>query len=198
MEQVERSYHISGITNDEMRKLFCRFEALTPYPASVVPNIPQGEQLATIDKLAQSVIPKLVDKLNDANWKIERLTALCQQQQAHIDSFYQHIHDVSLPTLRQLEEQVKALAGKPKRTRKKKEQPAPELEIDISETADYDPDTDTWVPMTIDGQQITGALLDTVKHLGAAASQMYSEELLSFINNLDEPVKAAIAQRFPN
>lgn len=187
------------IKNDRMRQHFRWFEDNNPYPASVVPDIPQEAkaQLGTVDKLAQSVVPRLVDKLNGANWRIQRLESLCEWQTACIEDLYKIINETALPAMTQTDERIRTLeaqlAKKPGKSRKKKEP-----ELDITEIADYDPDTDTWGPMTIDGKKITGALIDVIQHLSGAADQMYSDELISFINNLDDNVKAAIAKRFPN
>lgn len=195
-----QDYHISGITNDDVHKHFRWYEEHFPYPKSVSPDIPQDAQtqLGTIDKLAQTVIPRLVDKLNDANWKIERLTALCEWQHSAILDLYKAINETYIPAINQLDEQVKVLVSKPKRTRKKKEIAPAKPEVDMSEIADYDPDTDTWVPMTIDGHKITGALLDVVQHLNGAVDQMYSDELIDFCSNLEPHIRTAIAERFPN
>lgn len=181
-----------------LAEAFALYEQDHPKPVSVTPQIPQGQQLGTIDKLAQSVVPKLVDKLNAANWEIEKLKAVCEYLHNENLQLYRLYNETLSPWLHQQDDRLKALeAAKPvkqTRTRKKK---VVEPEVDITEIADYNPDTDTWEAMTIDGKQITGSLIDTVTHLGPAATQMYSEELVDFINKLDEPVKAAIAKRFP-
>lgn len=198
-DQIEHGYHAQGITNDRTHQHFRWFEDNHPYPVSVVPDIPQDAkaQLGTVDKLAQSVIPRLVDKLNAANWHIQRLESLCEWHTASIEDLYKIINGTYIPAIAQLEERVKALeaqlAKKQSKSRKKKE-PEP----DISEIADYNPDTDTWEAMTVDGHRITGALIDVVEHLNGAANQMYSDDLIQFIANLEPHVKKAIAERFPN
>lgn len=174
------------------------FEQQNPKPVSVVPNIPADskQQMGTVDKLAQSIVPRLVDKLNEANWTIQRLEYLCSQQQSQITDLYQALNNTVMPKLQQLEDNV--MIPKPNRKsrgRKKKEPESPAL--DLTEIADYDPDTDTWGPMEIGGYKITGALLETLRGLGPAARQMYSEELVSFCENLSDDVKAAIANKFP-
>lgn len=181
--------------HEEMLKQFEQFEKQRPQPVSVVPNIPQDAQLGTIDKLAQSIVPRIVDKLNGANWRLDRLENLSDWQVSCIMDIYRMFNETYIPVINQLEERIKALeTKKPAKPRKKKE---PKAELDISEIADYNPDTDTWEAMTIDGHQITGALIDTVEHLSGAATQMYSEDLINFINNLEPHVKKAIAERFP-
>lgn len=183
----------------ELEDFFQLYAHNNPVPVSVVPNIPADakQQLGTVDKLAQSVIPRLVDKLNVANYQIQRLEALCDWQQAAINDLFKILNETWIPAIHQLEAKVDALSQKKQaRTRKKKEPAAPE--IDVAEIADYDPDTDTWEPMTIDGHKITGSLIDVVEHLNGAVSQMYSDELIQFIANLEPHVKAAIAERFPN
>lgn len=197
-EQIEHGYHAADIKNDRMHQHFRWFEDNHPYPASVVPNIPQEAkaQLGTVDKLAQSVVPRLVDKLNSANWHIQRLESLCEWQTACIEDLYKTINETLLPALSQADEKLKALEAKPARTRKKRAPKEPE--VDVTEIADYDPNTDTWGPMVIDGHQITGALIDVIEHLSGAADQMYSDELIQFVHALEPHVKKAIAERFPN
>lgn len=177
------------------------FELRNPRPASVVPDIPQDAkaQLGTVDKLAQSVVPRIVDKLNEANWKIRRL-------EAFVDALLVEFNEMDSDTtarlngltqiFTELDGRVEKLkdggAKKPARSRRKKEP-----ELDMTEIADYDPDTDTWGPMEIDGHKITGALIETVEHLNGAANAMYSGELVQFIGNLEPHVKKAIAEKFP-
>lgn len=198
---MEKEYHISGIDCDKTQQYFRQYEEQYPYPASVVPDIPLDAktQLGTVDKLAQSVIPRMVDKLNAGNWRLDRIESLSDWQTACIEDLYKIINGTYIPVISQLEERVKTLeaqlAKKPAKARKKKEPKEPEP--DISEIADYNPDTDTWEAMTIDGHQITGSLIDVITHLGPAADQMYSDELIQFINNLELHVKKAIAERFP-
>lgn len=178
-----------------MQTHFESFEAHNPHPASVVPNIPHDTkaQLGTVDKLAQSVVPRIVDKLNDANWRIDRLEDLNAWQTLAIKDLYKIINETVLPVLQELRDKLET--KKPVRSRKKKE---PVQEVDISEIADFDPDNETWVPMTIDGHQITGALIDVVTHLNGAASQMFSDELIQFVNDMEPQVRQAIAAKFPN
>lgn len=185
-------YHISEELAEGMMFHYLRsFEDDHEYPASVAPSIPQDAkaQLGTVDKLAQSVIPRLVDKLNEANWRIQRLEHICK---ICVD-----VISAVKPMEGRLEALETQLAKKQTRSRKKKETAPKEPEVDITEIADYDPDTDTWGPITIDGQKITGALIDVVEHMGPGASQMYSDELIQFIANLEPQVKKAIAERFP-
>lgn len=182
-------------------EVFALYEQDHPRPQSVTPAIPQGQQLGTIDKLAQAVIPKLVDKLNAANWEIEKLRAICDYQHLCINDLYKFINETALPHMQAVDDNVARLIEIAEKSKKKsvprKKKPA-EPEIDISEIADYDPDTGEWGPMVVDGHKITGSLIDVIQHLSGAADQMYSDELISFINNLDDNVKAAIAKRFPN
>lgn len=187
---------------EKMRELFESFERRTPRPASVVPNIPQDTkaQLGTVDKLAQSVVPRIVDKLNEANWKIQRLEALCDALLLEFDEMdsetFARLNGLT-DMFTALDGRVEALKdGKKSRSRKKKEPKEPDP--DITEIADYDPDTDTWGPMVIDGHKVTGALIEVVEHLNGAANAMYSEELVQFIGNLEPEVKKAIAGKFPN
>lgn len=175
--------------------VFVMYEQDHPRPQSVAPAIPQGEQLGTIDKLAQAIIPRLVDKLNAANWEIEKLKSVCEYLHDENLDLYRIVNDTILPALDKLDSLEKSLAKKPSTKRKPK---ADKPKVDISEIADYDPDTDTWKPMVVDGHCITGAFLGAVKGLGPAAGQMYSEEILSFIGSLGDDVKAAIAERFPS
>lgn len=190
---------MDNITNAEIRQMCQQFEEATPYPQSVAPAIPQGQQLGTIDKLAQAVIPKLVDKLNIAEWKIKRLMAICESQQ-------EMLHNASdiLSGLPQAFSDVYARVAaleqgkKTTKTRKTKESKPAEPSVDITEIADYDPDTDSWGPIEIDGHKLTGALIDVIEHLSGAADSMYSDELIGFIQQLEPQVKAAIAKKFPN
>lgn len=189
---MAEQYHFTGPFAEQteastLDTLLYNFEDAEPYPDSVVPNIPQDAkaQLGTIDKLAQVIIPKLVDRLNEANWKIKRLEYLIIKHNSAIEMMQRHMASVA------------PVKEKQKRTRKKKSDAETTI-VDVSEIADYDPDTDTWGPITIDGKQITGALIDVVEHLSGAAGQMYSDELVQFIRNLEPQVKKAIAERFPN
>lgn len=203
-EQSVREYHISNIESEKTLKHFQWYEEQHPFPQSVVPNIPQDakSQLGTVDKLAQSVIPRLVDKLNAGNWRLDRIENLADWQTACIMDIYNLFNETYIPILDRFEERVKTLEAqlvkKQSKSRKKKDAQPKEPELDISEIADYNPDTDTWEAMTIDGHRITGALIDVVEHLNGAADQMYSDELIQFIANLEPQVKKAIAKRFPN
>lgn len=183
-------------TYPSLEEVFALYEQAHPKPASVTPSIPQGQQLGTIDKLAQAVIPKLVDKLNEANWQITRLQDVCDYlHKANLD-LYRLYNETLSRWLEQQDGRLKALEEKKAPSRRKKKPTEPV--VDITEVADYDPDTDTWVAMTVDGHKITGALIETVTHLNGAAGQMYSDELVNFINGLDDAVRAEIAKRFPN
>lgn len=194
----EYTYHISDIQDERVQQMFRSFEDEHPFPVSVMPNIPQGQQLGTIDKLAQAVVPKLVDKLNVANWQIQRLEALCNWQSGALLDVYDIINNTYIPALTQLEERIKALEKGEKKPAKPRARKKSAVTVDMSEIADYDPDTDSWNAMVIDGHRITGALIDVIEHLNGAAGAMYSDELIDFIGKLEPQVKQAIAARFPN
>ena len=101
----------------KLAEIFAQYEQDNPKPASVTPAIPQGQQLGTIDKLAQAVIPKLVDKLNLANWEIARLQAMCEYQQVCINDLYKMYNERLLAWLNEADERFKALESVPKKQR---------------------------------------------------------------------------------
>lgn len=167
-------------------------------PPPVPLPIPERvEGVGTIDRLAQSVIPKLLNKLNDAEWRVRRLEYLVLQLILANDAQAANIREMS-KWMTEATAKLNAFTAQPAPSVKKRASRKKAEAVPMSEIADYDPDKDEWKPKMIDGKAITGALIDVVDHMGTSAGTVYSAELLAFIDNLTDKQRAAIAERFPN
>lgn len=152
-----------------------------PQPAPVSPNIPHdtAAQLSPIDKMAQLVIPKLVDKLNMAEWKIARLEAAVQS-----------LLDRE-PSIVDVRKAVDKKAAKKK--------PARKQQTALSSIADYNPDTDAWGPKTFGGFKLTGAVAENIIRQGSDdAMDVYPAELVSYVFALPQDALDMLKEQFPN
>lgn len=162
-----------------------------PEPMPVAESV---EGAGTIDALAQRVIPKLINKVNEQSARIARLEqaveALLQEAQAQRQA-YEYMRQWTVDAT----DKINALVAKPApatKTRKARKKAVP-----MSDIADYDPDTDKWKPKHIAGHAVTGRLISHVDVLGTDAGETYEAELLAFIDRLTDEQRQAIAQRFP-
>lgn len=168
------------------------FNKLVGDPPEPLP-VELREGSGTIDMLAQSVVPKLINRIKMLEWRCDRAerTLEIALEQMSVANQWQ----------RQATDKINALIEqtKPKRRAPRKKEAKPTLVgVAKSEYADYDPDNDTWRPKEIAGHKITGALIDVLEHMGTSASEMYPEELLDFTDLLTDDIKAAIRNEFPN
>lgn len=168
------------------------FDKLAGDPPEPLP-VELREGTGTIDMLAQSVVPKLINRIRTLEWR-------CDRAERALEIVLEQL-SVSNQWQRQATDKINVLIEqtKPKRKapRKKEDRPVPVV-VARSEYADYDPDSDTWKPKEIAGHKITGALIDVLEHMGTSAAEMYPEELLDFTDLLTDDIKAAIRSEFPN
>lgn len=169
-----------------------------PLPVSVSPDIPQdtATQMGPVDKMAQLVIPKLVDKLNLAEWKIARLEAVVSWQSQTIDDLYRMYNDA----LKFLNEQPSASSTektKPKSRAKKSAKK--QTSNALSYIADYDPDTDIWSPKAFGAFKLTGVIAEQILHMGSdAALDVYPAELVAYVFTLPSDAVETLKKQFPN
>lgn len=151
-----------------------------------------------IDKLVQVVVPRLIDKVNELTWENGKLKHEMGELQASIKSRIDGL-DLSLTRVMAKIENLGREEDKPaeKKTRTRKAVKEKPTYVPESQYAVYDSDTDTWQPREIGGKKITGALIDTLKHLGSGASEVYDQELIDYINGLDDDIIKAIKEKFP-
>ncbi|MBD5585278.1 MAG: hypothetical protein HDQ88_09370 [Clostridia bacterium] len=172
-------------------------------PKKIAQSISPEEMAAMepIDKLVQVVVPRLIDKVNELTWENGKLKHDFAELEASLKSRIDAL-DLSLTKAkadieaisREDKGESRPVEKKTKTRKAVKDKPTyvPEAQYAV-----YDSETDTWQPREIDGKKITGALIDTVKHLNGGASEVYSQELIDYINGLDDEIVAAIKDRFP-
>lgn len=150
-----------------------------PQPASVSPNIPQdtATQLGPVDKMAQLVIPKLVDKLNMAEWRIARLEAVIQT--------------LAEPSITDVRKTVDKKTTKKKTSKKQN--------VSMSAIADYNADTDTWTPKTFGTFKLTSTVAENILRQGSDdAMDVYPAELVSYVFTLPDEALDLLKTQFPN
>lgn len=172
-------------------------------PKSVAPGIPQGQQLNPVDKMAQLVIPRMVDKINYLTARVDQLTravefllgvqgadhcAQVEVNKAHlsqIEDIAQRIEALEKkePTIQDVR---KAMDTKVKKKTSKKK-------VDYASIADYDPDKDMWKPKKIAGMEMVGTLVDCVSAMGKdQADDIYAAEVVDFVYKLSDEQKEFI------
>ena len=188
---AEQQTHIEIPTID---KWPLELPALPPSVPVATPDPGMG----TIDRLAASVIPKLINKLNQAEWRVTRLEKACEYLMRGVDAAIRN--DASL---QQWMEQAAAIINRheaalqtpvpaaPKKSRSRKKTPA------LADYADYDPDKDVYVPKQVAGIDIDGELLDQVEELGTDAGLHYPAEVLDYVDKLSDKMREAIRKQFP-
>lgn len=168
------------------------FNKLVGAPPEPLP-VELKEGSGTIDMLAQSVVPKLINRIKQLEWRCDRAERTLELlfDQMSIANQWQRMATGKINAL------VDQMKFKRRSPRKKEDKPTL-VAVARSEYADYDPDSDTWRPKEIAGHKITGALIDVLEHMGTSASEMYPEELLDFTDLLTDDIKSAIRNEFPN
>lgn len=188
-------------------------------PKQVAPGIPHGQQLAPIDKMAQLVIPRMVDKINYLTARVDQLAKaagyllekghipaeVLDKQQALAEEM--DVLKVQLESLSHIvggiEQRIEALEKKEptvqdvrkvidekSRTKVRKK---PRGKANHASVADYDPDKDVWKPKKIAGMEMVANLVDCVLAMGKdQAEDIYAAEVVDFVYGLSNEQKEFI------
>lgn len=158
--------------------------------------------MSTLDVLAQVVMPRLIDRLNQLEWNLGRVEYNSKQFAKLIltvdggaiglDSLTEMSRGVD--EVRGLLEELKQQLPKKRASRRKKAtEIAPVPEPDMFEWADYDPDKDIWKAKKIGNVLITATVVEDVE---AGDCAHYASEAVAFVQSMSEGARRKIKERF--